>query len=323
MRSDPDDIVIGARPVVDCVETSDDLAKSGSQVGSYRLLRKLGSGAMGEVWEANHQLLSRRVAVKLINIGEGDNDKGLAGRRLFEREAQVTARLTSRNTVEVYDFGVTDDGVSYYVMELLDGIDLSDAVKRLGPMPPARAAHILTQVCCSLAEAHDAGVVHRDIKPANIFLARLGIEFDVVKVLDFGIASELFETDKTGLTPQNAPGTPSYISPEAAMGTDQLSGKADIYSLGCVAYWLLTAERVFEAPNSMAVFMKHLNEAPTPPTRRASQSIPADMESLVMACMAKDPDDRPSALQLWSSLLETGLPQQWGTVVPPIGGNRL
>ncbi len=289
------------------------LLQYGVRVGSYRLIRKLGSGAMGEVWEGTHQLLSRSAAIKLIK-DSGEGPEAVERRRRFEREARVTANLTSLNTVELYDFGISEEGNFYYVMELLDGIDLRDAVSRFGPMPPARVADLLTQACGSLSEAHRAGLVHRDIKPANLFLCRQGLELDVLKVLDFGIVSESGDADATQLTAENAiAGTPSFVSPEGALGTAKLSGKSDIYSLGCAAYWLLTGQHVFEAPNTMALFMRHLTDTPTPPSQRGAFPIPEDLETLIMDCLAKEPDERPSALELWSALFDTGLPQQWST----------
>ncbi len=289
------------------------LLQQGIPLGSYRLTRMLGAGAMGEVWEANHQVLPRSAAVKLIKNSGSSGPEATAHRRRFEREARVTANLTSRNTVELYDFGVSEDGAFYYVMERLDGIDLSDAVRRFGPMPPARVAHLLTQACCSLAEAHQSGLVHRDIKPANLFLCRLGLEVDILKVLDFGMVSDTSDAEATRLTTENAiAGTPTFLSPEAAMATDPLTGKADIYALGCVGHWLLTGEPVFDAPNTMALIMKHVMEQPVPPSRRSPFQVPENLEMLLLRCMDKSPDARPSALELWSDLIGTGLAQQWG-----------
>jgi serine/threonine protein kinase len=288
------------------------LLQRGIPLGNYRLTRKLGSGAMGEVWEASHQLLARSAAVKLISLEGADAALSASTRRRFEREAQVTANLRSRNTVELYDFGVSEEGTFYYVMELLDGIDLHDAVREFGTMPPERVADLLTQVCCSLAEAHEAGLVHRDIKPANLFITQLGVELDVLKVLDFGIVSEPTEADATQLTSDNAiAGTPAYISPEAAMASARLTDKADIYSLGCVAYWLVTGQTVFEAPTTMALAMKHVMETPPVPSQVSHQPVPEALEEIIMRCLAKEPAERPSAIDLWWELLDTGLPQQW------------
>ncbi len=288
------------------------LLQHGIPLGSYRLVQKLGSGAMGEVWEANHQMLPRSAAVKLIKLDGADVNQSTSRWRRFEREARVTANLRSRNTVELYDFGVSEDGTFYYVMELLDGIDLDQAIREFGPMPPERVASLLIQVCCSLAEAHDAGLVHRDIKPANLFISQFGLEVDIVKVLDFGIVSEAIDADSTRLTSDNMlAGTPAYISPEAAMAADELTGKADIYSLGCVAYWLLTGRPIFEAPTTMALAMKHVMEPAPNPSDHSPNPIQQNLENVILQCLAKDPAVRPSAIDLWWDILDTGLPQQW------------
>jgi len=287
------------------------LLDSDPTVGSYRLTRQLGVGGMGEVWEARHQLLARPAAIKLITSNDGDANGRDTLIRRFQREARVTAALTSPNTVKLYDFGVGDDGSFYYVMELLAGIDLEDAVERFGPMPATRVANIMLQACHSLAEAHGAGLVHRDIKPSNLYLCKQGLEVDFVKVLDFGMVTPQPDSRETRLTQQNRVyGTLAYVSPEAALGQRELTGKADIYALGCVAYWLLVGELVFQAKTPLGILKQHLKEAP-PSLSEQVPDVPPDLERLVLACLAKNPAERPSALELWGTLVDTGLPGAW------------
>jgi serine/threonine-protein kinase len=266
------------------------------ELGSYRLEDRLGEGGMGEVWRASHRLLARPAAIKLIQSsanGAGISDDA---RRRFEREAQVIARLRSPHTVTLFDFGVTDEGSFYYVMELLDGLDAESIVKRFGPLPANRVIYILRQMCHSLSEAESCGLVHRDIKPANIFLCRYGEDHDFVKVLDFGIAKAVHESSteaQTAITMANIiQGTPAFIAPEQALG-DDVDGRADIYATGCVAYWLLTGELVFTADTAMQLLLAHANTAPQPPSSRTELPIPHDLEALVMSCLAKDREQRP------------------------------
>jgi hypothetical protein len=269
------------------------------ELGSYRLVERLGQGGMGEVWRASHRLLARPAAIKLIRpsvTGGGTGVVSEEARRRFEREAQAIASLRSPHTIDLFDFGVADDGTFYYVMELLDGLDADELVRRTGPLPAERAIHLLRQICHSLSEAESRGLVHRDIKPANIFLCRYGEDYDFVKVLDFGIvkaAEDRVETD-VALTVENVVrGTPAFIAPEQALGGSPLDGRADIYSTGCVAYWLLTGEFVFRADTPLALLMHHANTAPAPPSTRTELTIPAAFDQLVMSCLSKDPADRP------------------------------
>jgi eukaryotic-like serine/threonine-protein kinase len=270
------------------------------ELGSYRLETRLGQGGMGEVWRASHRLLARPAAIKLIRsslAGHGSHISDDARRR-FEREAQVIARLRSPHTVTLFDFGITDDGSFYYVMELLDGLDAESMVKRFGPMPAERVVQVLRQMCHSLSEAQSCGLVHRDIKPANIFLCRYGEEHDFVKVLDFGIAKAVRGPSakaETAITVGSViQGTPAFIAPEQATGGD-VDGRADIYSTGCVAYWLLTGELVFTADTAIRLLLAHAQAEPDPPSARTELPIPAALEALVMACLAKDRDLRPSS----------------------------
>jgi eukaryotic-like serine/threonine-protein kinase len=255
---------------------------------------------MGEVWRARHRMLARPAAIKLIRPSfAGDAHAGVSEEaiRRFEREAQVIARLRSPHTVELFDFGRADDGAFYYVMELLEGLDGDSLLRRFGPTPPERAIHLLRQVCHSLSEAQSCGLVHRDIKPANIFLCRYGEEYDFVKVLDFGIVSAMRDVaDTTAVqTRENAVrGTPAFIAPEQAMGA-AVDGRADIYAIGAVAYWLLTGKLVFTAETAMGLLLHHAKTPPTAPSARTDQQIPAALDDLVLSCLAKDPADRPQS----------------------------
>jgi serine/threonine-protein kinase len=271
------------------------------ELGSYRLVERLGEGGMGEVWRAQHRLLARPAAIKLIRPlaeGEGGARVSVDAQRRFEREAQVIARLRSPHTVDLFDFGIADDGGFYYVMELLEGLDAETLVRRTGPVPPGRAIHLLRQVCHSLSEAESYGLVHRDIKPANIFLCRYGEEFDFVKVLDFGIVKPTQDTAETGIAltrEMSIHGTPAYMAPEQAMGDANLDGRADIYATGCVAYWLLTGQLVFDAPTPMGLLLHHTQTPPLPPSARTELPIPEALDRLVLSCLAKDRTQRPQS----------------------------
>lgn len=279
-------------------------------LGSYELIERLGEGGMGEVWRARHRLLARDVALKLVRpsiLGRCREDTAITLSR-FEREAQVTASLSSPHTIRIFDYGRTEEGTFYYVMELLDGRDLETLVQEFGPLPPGRVMYLLQQIASSLAEAHARGLIHRDIKPANIYLCRKGLEYDFVKVLDFGLvkqeehgpASTRTTCDRVTL------GTPAYMAPETIIGDPSADRRVDIYALGCVAYYLLTGELVFKGPSPMSVLMQHVQEQPVPPSERASRPIPADVEALVMACLDKNPNNRPTAEEL---LQMTGDPE--------------
>jgi eukaryotic-like serine/threonine-protein kinase len=287
------------------------------ELGSYRLVEPLAQGGMGEVWRADHRMLARPAAIKLIRPSldaHADSSRSADARRRFEREAQVTARLRSPHTVDLYDFGASDDGSFYYAMELLDGIDTETLVKRFGPIPAARAIHLLAQVCHSLSEAHSYDLVHRDIKPANIFLCRYGGEYDFVKVLDFGIvkiSQNMTETGPTLTLDNGVTGTPAFISPEQALGKP-VDSRADIYATGCVAYWLLTGELVFDANTPMGMLVQHAQTAPAPPSARTELPIPAALDQLVLDCLAKDPADRPqTAKELSHRLSAIACPGDW------------
>jgi serine/threonine-protein kinase len=291
--------------------------KRARELGSYSLEEKLGEGGMGEVWRARHRMLARPAAIKLIRTSAaGDRRAGVSEEAIhrFEREAQVIARLRSPHTVDLFDFGRTDDGAFYYAMELLDGLDADALVRQFGPTPPDRAIYLLRQVCHSLSEAQSHGLVHRDIKPANIFLCRYGEEYDFVKVLDFGLVRTVRDDTDTisALTRESAiQGTPAFIAPEQAMGTN-VDGRADIYATGCVAYWLLTGQSVFTADSALGMVMQHAQKAPAPPSVRTDLPIPKDLENLVLSCLAKDPADRPqSAGELSLRLAELEGASSW------------
>jgi eukaryotic-like serine/threonine-protein kinase len=280
------------------------------ELGSYRLGELLGRGGMGEVYLATHRMLARPAAIKLIRAealaGEDGTKAQLATAR-FRREAEAAARLKSPHTVQLYDFGVTDEGRLYLVMELLDGLDLDSLVRRDGPLTAARVVHILRQVCESLEEAHDVGLVHRDIKPANIHLGRIGREADFVKVLDFGLVKSIEGTgddDHLATVAGMTLGTPAYMAPEMVQ-SETIDGRADLYSLGCVAYFLLTGELVFQGETAIQTMFMHMQQAPVPPSERTQNPIPPALERLILTCLAKQPEDRPGS----ASDLAAGLAQ--------------
>ena len=285
------------------------------KMGSYRLVERLGAGGMGEVWRAEHRMLARPAAIKLVTpdaIGSSGVDSETLRRR-FEREALATAQLTSAHTVQIYDFGVTREGGLYYVMELLEGADLDTLVRERGPLPPARAIHILRQVAESLGEAHEHGLVHRDIKPANVQLCRLGTRHDCAKVLDFGLVAlhGARAEDATRLTAAGTvTGTPAFMAPEVATGDHEIDFRVDIYALGCLAYWLLTAELVFTGETPLKVLYGHVNHLPDAPSKHAPHAIPEALDAIVLDCLAKDPANRPaSALEVGRRLAAVDLPQ--------------
>ena len=277
------------------------------ELGSYRLVACLGRGGMGEVWRAQHRLLAREAAIKLIKT----DDVSLSSsslRERFRREAEALARLRSRNTIELFDYGVADDGTFYLVMELLDGVDFDTLVLKHGVQPPARVVKLLIQACQSLAEAHSAGLVHRDIKPANLFICRAAEEYDVVKVLDFGLVRTVLDMNEAPLEPPQADavppismrvtqadgmvGTPAYMAPEQVQGR-AIDGRADLYALGGVAFWLLTGHVVFEHDNVVEQLLAHLHTPLAGLRERLPVEVPDELVQLIAGCLAKQPDDRP------------------------------
>jgi serine/threonine-protein kinase len=296
----PDFLLIPVAVVISRVVSGlgEQVAKA-REMGSYRLGERIGRGAMGEVYQATHRMFARPAAIKLIRtdaIEPGDTDAALLAVKRFRREAEAAAQLRSPHTVALYDFGVTSDQTLYFVMELLHGMDLQSMVRDHGPLPANRTIYILRQVCDSLEEAHASGLVHRDIKPANIHVGRVGLKHDFVKVLDFGLVKSLDAEDR-GIAESSlgghTPGTPAYMPPEAVRG-EPLDGRADIYALGCVAYYLLTGLLVFEADTSLKIIASHLQTPPVPPSLRAGIAVPRALEELILRCLEKEPENRPA-----------------------------
>jgi hypothetical protein len=262
------------------------------KLGQYTLVEKLGEGGMGAVYRAKHALLRRATAIKLIRPDKA-NEAAIAR---FEREVQLTATLTHPNTVTIYDYGRTEDGTFFYVMEFLDGADLGIVVRLNGPLAAGRVVRVLAQVADALAEAHRRGLIHRDIKPANVLLTQT-YAADVVKVVDFGLVKEVHATDTQHSVNQvgTITGTPMYMSPEAIARPDSIDEKTDVYSFGCLAYFLLTGMDVFPSTTTMEVCAHHLHTPPLPMSVRAQREVPRALEDLVMRCLAKQPNERPTA----------------------------
>ncbi len=286
------------------------------EMGSYQLGELISRGGMGEVYKATHRMLARPAAIKLIRaemLAAGEGDAADVAVRRFHREAEAAANLRSPHTVELFDFGVTEDQTLYFVMELLDGMDLESLVREHGPLPARRVIHILRQACESLEEAHSHGLVHRDIKPANIHLGRLGIRYDFVKVLDFGLVKSVAKDDSQislATAVGRTPGTPSYMAPEMALG-ETVDSRSDIYALGCVAYFLLSGKLVFDAESSFQMIARHLRNEPVPPSLRGNVEIPPALEALVLKCLAKDPAARPQSAKEFSEALASLRLPEW------------
>lgn len=283
-----------------------------SDAGMYRLLDRLGSGGMGEVWKAEHRLLARPAAIKIIRpdlLGrDGSADTATAR---FEREARATAALESPHTVQLYDFGVTHEGTFFYVMEFLRGLDLDQIVKRFGPLPVSRVVYLLRQAAESLHEAHRRGMVHRDVKPANIHVGAMAGEHDWVKVLDFGLVKSLREgvPDSPQLTREGVTtGTPAYFPPEMAEGASHADARSDIYALAAVAYYLVTGQLVFDGAGPMDIVVKHIRDEPVAPSRRVEVEIPAAVDEAILAGLRKSPDERPQTMLEFAGLLEAADP---------------
>ncbi|MGH7515262.1 MAG: serine/threonine-protein kinase [Gemmatimonadales bacterium] len=287
------------------------------ELGSYRLVQLIGRGGMGEVWHATHRMLARPAAIKLIKpeiLGASSDNATASIIRRFQREAEAASELQSPHTIRLYDFGQTRAGTFYFVMELLEGLDLETLVRRHGPLPPERAVHLLRQACHSLGEAHERGLVHRDVKPANIYTCRLGREYDFVKVLDFGLVK--YDQDESILdtikSAELTTGTPAYMAPEMASGADPVDRRADLYALGCVGYWLLTGQMVFEADSPLKMLIQHIQAIPVPPSIRTGRPVPLDLERVIMRCLEKDPTRRPqTADELVAELDRVVIDQPW------------
>jgi serine/threonine-protein kinase len=301
------------------------------RLGNYELSERLSGGGMGEVWRARHRLLARPAAVKLIKpemLGAKDDASRERVLARFEQEAQVTANLDSPHTVELYDFGVSANGELFYVMELLSGVDVETLVQRFGALPSERAVYLLMQACDSLEDAHQEGLVHRDIKPANLFVSKKGVEHDFLKVLDFGLVkrwrSEEHDELEKSLALATNPGrtavgqiigTPAFLAPEAALGEVAIDQRADLYALGCVGYFMLTAQNVFEEKSAVAMALAHVTRAPEPPSSRVEQPIDAELERIVLRCLEKDRERRPaSAKELRELLGAITFPKPWSRV---------
>jgi len=288
--------------------------KRARELGSYRLIERFGTGGMGEVWRAQHRLLARPAAVKLMRpevLGGSSLERRSELRARFEREAQAISSLRSPHTIQLYDFGVAADGSFYYVMELLEGFDLATLVNRFGPVPVERAVHLLKQVCHSLAEAHSAGLIHRDVSPANVYVCRYGREVDFVKVLDFGLvkAQQAGPADISVTADHSVGGTPAFMAPEQALGDQPIDGRADIYALGCLGYWLTTGELVFAGRTAMDTIVQHARAKPAAPSQRTELAIPEEFDRLILACLEKRREDRPATadeVAAWLQAIDTG-----------------
>lgn len=278
--------------------------------GQYQLRRKIGSGGMGEVYLAEHSLLKRPCALKLIRPEAGADPLALAR---FEREVQSSAKLAHHNTIEIYDFGHSDDGTFYYVMEFLHGMSLADMVNEYGPLPPGRVIYLFRQACTGLAEAHGLGLVHRDLKPGNLFIAVLGGESDVAKVLDFGLVKITESPGATTLTAElTVSGTPLYMAPEQAAADRSLDARADIYALGAMMYHALTGRPPFQGDNPFDVMIAHARDPVVPPSE-VRPGIPEDLEQVVLRCLAKKPADRyPTVKALKEALAACSSASEWG-----------
>jgi eukaryotic-like serine/threonine-protein kinase len=287
-------------------------AFAAKQLGQYRLKRRIGSGGMGEVYLAEHQMMKRPCAVKLIRPEKAGDPRMLAR---FEREVRATAKLSHWNSIDIYDFGRTADGTFYYVMEYLPGHNVGEIVEGYGPIPPARTVFLMEQVCAALAEAHGIGLVHRDIKPANIFCAYRGGVFDVIKLLDFGLAKPTMESGQDAhLTlAGTVTGSPLFMSPEQASGEDSVDARSDIYSLGAVMYYLLTGQPPFMSDNPLKVMIAHASQE-VAPLRQHNAELPAEIEEIVMRCLEKDPDHRYQDVSaLRNALHELALEDVWSS----------
>ena len=314
-----DNYIAGALAVVPSIVFTKlvaDVAEA-RDVGSYTLEERLGVGGMGEVWRARHRLLARPAAVKLIrpeSLGLGGALGANNALARFEREARATAALRSPHTVVLYDFGPADNGAFYYVMELLDGLDVESMVERFGPLPTARAVDLLRQTCASLEEAHRAGLVHRDVKPANIYVCRLGTEYDFIKLLDFGLVKTQADDGPEAVKLSSAHmvyGTPAYMAPEQARG-EGVTARTDIYALGCVAYYMLTGAMVFDSRGTAQVLIDHVQTPPRPPSSRIEGTVAPELEALIMECLEKDPEKRPaSAREVAERLRVIALSHPW------------
>lgn len=283
-------------------------ALDAKQLGQYTLDEKLGEGGMGVVYHGHHALLLRPTAIKFLHP-EKTNDQTVAR---FEREVKLTSQLVHPNTIAVYDYGRTPEGIFYYAMEYLDGLNLEDLIKQYGPQSDGRTAHILRQICGSLAEAHGIGLIHRDIKPANIMLSLRGGVPDFVKVLDFGLVKALDAQQQSNLTSAGGmTGTPLYLSPEAIRTPEDVDARSDIYAIGAVGYFLLTGRPVFEGANVLEIVRQHAETPPVPPSEQCGRPVNPELERVLLRCLAKQPGDRPQTAQELDELLQASCGGLW------------
>jgi serine/threonine protein kinase len=287
-----------------------DAVVAAGQLGQYALEKKIGEGGMGSVYRARHALLRRPTAVKLL---EPSKTTEVSVAR-FEREVQLTSQLNHPNTITIYDYGRSPEGVFYYAMEFLDGYPLDVLVRKFGPLPDGRVINILSQVCGSLSEAHAAGLMHRDIKPANIMITARGGVYDFVKLLDFGLVKAVDSHKMQTLTAADTvTGTPLYMAPETIRDAEGCDARGDLYALGAVGYFLLTGHAVFESANVLEIMRSHVESPPVPPSQRANRPISRSLETVVLQCLAKSPTDRPQSAAELAAALEQCVPlESWG-----------
>jgi serine/threonine protein kinase len=283
-----------------------DVARA-QRLGQYTLEEKIGEGGMGAVYRARHAFLRRPTAVKLIRSGL-ENPALLAR---FEREVQLTSQLTHPNTIAIYDYGRTEEGIFYYAMEYLPGVPLDVVIREDGPQEASRCVHLVRQVCASLAEAHRAGLVHRDVKPANVMVCERGGLYDVVKVLDFGLVKDVAADDSGVTATSHVIGTPLYISPEAVQSAALVDARSDVYAVGGVAYALVTGEPVFVGKSGVEVIGHHLHSDPVRPSERLGRAVDAYLEELILACLAKRPEERPADAGVVLRRLEAWPGEAW------------
>ena len=278
------------------------------RLAQYRLIDLIGEGGMGRVYKAEHLLLKRACAIKLIQPDKNADARAL---RRFEREVRATAQLTHPHTVQVYDYGQTNQGIFFFAMELLPGMNLGELIKKTGPLPPERAVHFLIQVSDALREAHEVGLIHRDIKPGNLFISERGGIRDYTKLLDFGVVREVKVDPSLSQTAMMIAGTPSFMAPEQATHPEQTDARSDIYSLGMVAYYMLTGQAPFKGQTPIQIMMAQVNETPSPPSAHQA-GIPADVETIILKCLEKNPDERfNSAAHLRDALIACRCSHDW------------
>jgi eukaryotic-like serine/threonine-protein kinase len=278
------------------------------RLGQYVLLEEIGRGANGMVYRARHALLRRPVAIKLLSPELTNEDTTVR----FEHEVQITSQLTHPNTVAIYDYGRTPEGLFYYAMEYLTGINLDQLVRQFGPQPEGRVVHILHQVCGSLAEAHRSGLIHRDVKPANVVLTQRHELYDFVKVLDFGLVKAVEWGPKDGPAARGVVGTPHFMSPESIEAPETVDTRSDLYSVGAVGYWMLTGKTLFDTDDLNSLLLRQVREGPAPPSRRLGRKISPDLEAVIMQCLAKRPEQRPRNIEvLRQSLMKCSSADTW------------